>query len=429
MSHFMHWCGLCPVAAVSTLLFYGVIVAALCSRSWREWVLARLAPPPPSTHAYSGALDAYRGLAALVVAFAHTVFFCYPIFWASMRCAPYLISSGGGRQAVPVFVMLSGLLIFRSLRKMNGAQDLRDYVRRRFLRIYPLYLVTAVAGICVGQAGFKIPAILSELFMLRSLNFPVFTNPPAWSLYVEVCFYVFLPIFVVATGRRAFWASVAAFCVLLFVDYAAAREMRLWKFFFVGIMVSHVSDWLAARVRRPAAKEALGTALFLAGATLMFIDLRNHDWFSDLKIVPSCIPEAGNTGYTVGLALGFSLVLLGSFASGLVSRVVGIWPLRVLGTISYSLYLIHPFYLLANFPQMVFSKVGSPQAFAAACGAAPWWYGFFVFFPGVLLWSAASYIAIERPFLMMRPVRPVRPAAGNEAREEKPFAIAVRKAA
>ncbi len=421
MSHFMHWCGLCPVAAVSTLLFYAAVLVALFAKKPREWVLARLAPPPPSTHTHFGALDAYRGFAALLVAFAHTVFFCYPIFWASKDCAPYLISNGGNR-AVPVFVMLSGLLIFRSLRKMNGVQDLRDYVRRRFLRIYPLYLITAVAGVCVGQAGFKMPAILSELFMLRSLNFPVFVNPPAWSVYVEVCFYIFLPIFVVATGRRTFWASVAAFWVLLFVDYAGSREMRLWKYFFVGIIVSHVSDWLAARVRRPTAKEALGISLFLAGATLMFIDIRNHDWFTDLKIVPNVDGGA----QTVGLALGFSLVLLGSFSSAVVSRATGIWPLRVLGTISYSLYLIHPFYLLANFPQMVFSKVGSPQAFAAACGVAPWWYGFFVFFPGVLLWSAASYIAIERPFLMMRPVRP---AAGNEAREGKTAAIEIRKAA
>ena len=424
MAHFAHWCAVCPVATVSTLLFYGALLAALFNKRLRVWTLARLAPPPPSTHAYSGALDAYRGFAALLVAFAHMVFFCYPIFWASKDCAPYLISNGGNR-AVPVFVMLSGLLIFRSLRKMNGLQDLRDYVRRRFLRIYPLYLVTAVAGVCVGQAGFKISTILSELFMLRTLNFPTYVNPPAWSLYVEVLFYVFLPIFVVATGRRAFWASVVAFWVLVFVDYAGGtREMQMWKYFFAGVIVSYAADWLAARVTRPAAREALGISLFLAGAALMVIDVRGHDWFTDLKLVPN--RDGG--ARTVGLALGFSLVLLGTFSSAVASRAIAVWPLRVLGTISYSIYLIHPFYLLANFPRLAFAKViaQQPQPFFAAYGVAPWWYGFFVFFPGVLLWSAVSYIVIERPFLMMRPVRP---AAGNEPREDKPVSIAHRTAA
>jgi peptidoglycan/LPS O-acetylase OafA/YrhL len=82
---------------------------------------------------------------------------------------------------------------------------------------------------------------------------------------------------------------------------------------------------------------------------------------------------------------------------------MGVWPLRVVGTISYSLFLIHPFYLLVNFPQLVFARVGGAQPFFEPNAVAPWWYGFFLFLPGMLLWSAISYIVIKRPFKRMRP--------------------------
>ena len=418
MSHFAHWCAMCPIATVSTLLFYGALLAVLFRKRPRDWVLARLAAPLPSTHAYSGALDAYRGYAAVLVAVGHTISFCYPVFNNAGRSSHIIMN--GGHQAVPVFVMLSGLLIFRSLKKLNGVQDLRDYVRRRFLRIYPLYLVTALAGIAVGQAGFKISSILSELFMLRSLNFPLIVNPPSWSLYVEVVFYTFLPLFVVATGQWNKWASAAAFTVLLFADPGSNRELMVWKYFFAGILTSHAADWLAARAMRPSVREAVGLGLFLLGTLFMGLDVFGHDWFIDLKVIPDVGPGYRYSGYTIGLALGFSLTLLGTFSSALISKALGVWPLRVFGTISYSIYLVHPFYLLANFPQMDFHKVGAVQEFFAAYGTAPWWYGPFAFFPGLFLWSAVSYIVIERPFLLMRPIRPL---AAAEAKPEAPAVV------
>jgi peptidoglycan/LPS O-acetylase OafA/YrhL len=400
MSVFQTYCRLAPVATISTLLFVGAVLLALVNRRYREWVTARLAPALPSTHAYSGALDSYRGIAASLVAIAHMVFWCYPVFWLSLHRLPYLISYGGNK-AVPVFVMLSGFLIFRSVRKVASLQDLRDYARRRFLRIFPLYFVTALVGLAVGQVALSVPTVLAELFMLRSLSFPTFINPPAWSLYVEVCFYVALPLFVVATGRWVIWASVGAFFVLLLADPVGPRELHLWKFFCVGIVVSHLAELLAHLPKRRILREAVGFALVALGVALLYYDFHGHDWFGDLGIVAK-----NSAGYTVGLACGFGLVMLGTLSSEVVSRAAGVWPLRVVGTISYSLFLIHPFYLLANFPQLVFAGVGQAQPFFEAYGMAPWWYGFFLFFPGLLLWSAVSYVVIERRFQMMRPRQP-----------------------
>jgi peptidoglycan/LPS O-acetylase OafA/YrhL len=423
MSVFQTYCRLTPVATLSTLLFYGAVLVALFSRRYRAWMTARLAPALPSNHAYSGALDSYRGIAAAVVAFAHMGYFCYPLFWASVLRFPYLIAKGGNK-AVPVFVMLSGFLIYRSVRKVASLQDLQDYARRRFLRIFPLYVVTALAALAVGQVALTVPTVLAELLMLRSLSFPTFINPVTWSLYVEVCFYVALPVFVVATGRWVLWASVGAFFALLFADPAGPREMDLWKYFFVGIVVSHLTDWLAARPRPRLLREALGVALFAAGAVLLYYDFHEHDWFGNLGLLTENPSGYGEVG-TVGLACGFGLVMVGTLTSQAVSRIAGVWPLRVVGTISYSLFLIHPFYLLVNFPQLMLVGGVHPQPSFAPLGVAPWWYGFFLFFPGMLLWAAASYIAIERPFQMMRPQR-AKPRQEGAAQEV--FTVARRAA-
>ena len=98
MESFTHWLYLFPIATVSTILFYGLVLAALFHTRYRRWLAARLVTPFPSTYAYSGVLDSYRGMAAVLVAFAHMTFWCYPLFWASKDCFPYLISYGGIKQ-------------------------------------------------------------------------------------------------------------------------------------------------------------------------------------------------------------------------------------------------------------------------------------------------------------------------------------------
>lgn len=405
-----HWAAALPVAAVSTAVLYLAALYLLFAPGHRRRLLGLYVTPVPSTHAYSGALDGYRGLAAAMVAFAHIVFFCYPVFWDSKDCYPYLISYGGNK-AVPVFVMLSGFLIYRSVRKVGTAADLRDYARRRFLRIYPLYFVTTVALFAVGQVTCKPRTVVPELLMLRTLGYPTYGNPPTWSLYVEVIFYVFLPVFAVATGRRAGWAALVGFVGLTVSDPTGPRELWVWKYFCLGILASEAADWLAGRRWPGWCREAAGAALFAAGLGLLYHDLggKDADWFSRWTGVPHNLAE-----YTIGLGVGFGLVVVGTMCSRAVSTAAGVWPLRFLGTISYSVFLVHPFYILANFPQMKFPQVGGVQPFFQEFGTAPWWYGFFVFSPGLVLWAAVTYAVVERPFLMMRPGKPADQGKGAE---------------
>ena len=75
-------------------------------------------------------------------------------------------------------------------------------------------------------------------------------------------------------------------------------------------------------------------------------------------------------------------------------------PLRLLGLISYSVYLIHLFYILANFPQIgLFTRAGTTPSYEQMrlLPQMPVWYLPLVFFPGALMWGVVSYVLVERP--------------------------------
>ena len=163
----------------------------------RRRVTALLVLPGSTNQSHLPSLDAFRGLAALFVATYHTWQWPEPAFKSTFDWAPFIVS---GEKAVPTFVILSGLLIYRALKKVRTIDDLRRYVRRRFLRVFPVYLTVAVVTVGFFHSfSDKIPLLqyfLAEVFMLRSIGFPRFLTPQAWSLYVEILFYVVAPIFV-----------------------------------------------------------------------------------------------------------------------------------------------------------------------------------------------------------------------------------------
>ncbi|OQA34726.1 MAG: Acyltransferase family protein [Betaproteobacteria bacterium ADurb.Bin341] len=393
------WLKFNGVATISAAAFY-LFLLAMVIPSVRAWAGRTLSLPYPSTNKEIAALDSYRGGAASLVTMAHIWVFSQPTFNATQQQWWHFLAVGGNK-AVPIFVILSGFLIFRAVKNIQTLEDLNRYIKRRFLRIYPVYLFVLLLGYVVGQAVFDLPNFLSQVFMIRSIN-PVYlkyVNPPSWSLFVEVLFYAVLPIWVVTFRNRLMTAAIVSFVVLLFVDPLASRELWLWKYFFVGIFVSEIVDRYAAAI-----SEKIAIFTFFAGCLLLYLDFQVgpngtlFDWFAALKIVPKNLAE-----YSVGLACASSLILIGTLCSPRIARVMSIKPFRVLGAISYSLFLIHPFFILAVFPKFDFTKAGQVQNLVDPVVYAPAWYVPAIMFPGVLVWAIVCFILVERPFLLRRP--------------------------
>lgn len=384
-----------PIATVSSAAFYGLMIAAAVPAS-RARLVRYFSHPISPQQSFLSSMDALRGFAAAFVAFAHCWHWTYPVFYKTQLTVPAL---GYGAKAVPMFALLSGFLIYRSVRKMETREDARYYIARRIFRIYPLYLLSVALCLVLGQVASDnrdigtLAYLVSEIFMLRSLGFPLFANPVTWSLYVEVIFYVFLPIYAMFVGRaRILPASIVMLVVLILADQVPGREFQLWKYFFFGIIASELS----LRFERELGTW-IGSAILATGTLLLILDIGGprYDWVAHSGLVKRNLSE-----YTVGLGIAFAMIAASVPHVAPAGRILNLFPLRFIGVVSYSVFIVHPFYLMVNFPDLILRRVGAQTELWRTHEAMADWYMPLLFAPGIFAWAAITFVLIERPALI-----------------------------
>ena len=152
---------------------------------------------PRSSH-----LDGIRGLAALGVLLFHCIYATG--YWGSLYRQSHAVGAliaNAANFCVCIFFALSGFLLFREflgaiLFDEDRAPTAR-FLARRFLRIYPAYWA-ALLGFVVLIGYDKLRGSVFGLVTLTERNLNRTAEMPgipvAWTLYIEVAFYVFLPI-------------------------------------------------------------------------------------------------------------------------------------------------------------------------------------------------------------------------------------------
>lgn len=162
---------------------------------------------------FNYALEALRGIAALMVVWGHFI-----VHKGQVDPAFGPVGIGAyrapGHFAVLVFFVLSGYVIGLAHRRAMTASEVLLYLRKRFTRIYPMYVLALVAGFAVSPLSRSSATIGWHLvFGINGLPAPtIFANNPLWSLQYEVLFYLlFVPLSML--GARPAW--VASSSVLL----------------------------------------------------------------------------------------------------------------------------------------------------------------------------------------------------------------------
>jgi peptidoglycan/LPS O-acetylase OafA/YrhL len=137
-------------------------------------------------------LDVLRGVAVLMV-LGHHRYLWQP--WAK-----------AGWAGVQLFFVLSGFLIsgllFREYQR-SGQIDLRRFLIRRGLKIYPaFYVFIALTVLYQARAGtyFSLDQLLAELLFVQNYHHGVWEH--TWSLAVEEHFYILLPVTLWLLCRR-----------------------------------------------------------------------------------------------------------------------------------------------------------------------------------------------------------------------------------
>jgi peptidoglycan/LPS O-acetylase OafA/YrhL len=128
----------------------------------------------------------------------------------------------GGPIGVSIFFCLSGFLITKILIGLpsTSALNIANFVFRRFMRIFPLYVATISAAILLAwlYRPERLPHLIAGLpGLLTFTQLPTgagYATAVAWSLHAEFWFYVCFPIvFAITYKRRLLPLAIAALIV------------------------------------------------------------------------------------------------------------------------------------------------------------------------------------------------------------------------
>ena len=328
-------------------------------------------------------LETLRGLAALVVAMSHgRCAFVEPN--STPNVVNFVLNVFQPASAVVVFFVLSGYVLGKSL---TGDTNYIAFAARRLLRILPAFVVSVLFAYFVVSSVRIEPAPASTSAFFQSVFWPAPTwgdlfdnllligsrvNGPTWSIWPELVGSAILPIVVGIHGRIPQRFQWLVFTIL--ATALAFSQVRLFLYFYAGYFVApQISNAVAERPIARSIVLVVGLALLIAFG---------HDPV-DLKsrtIIPS----------------GIAATLLIAAIASTRYRLLEIGPLRFLGRVSYSFYLLHwpVFYLCV----MAFLK-----AAPVLSGAATNLIVMGVSISVTLVLAFLSYRFVERPFMSFRP--------------------------
>lgn len=346
---------------------------------------------------YLPQIDGLRFVAVFcVVVLLHTIHFVDEKFYGNAleqnTFWSNLVLEGG--HGVGLFFMISGFILslpFARWRLKNGRPVvLRRYYLRRLTRLEPPYLIillilfAAEVWIIKSTTVFELlphlgaSAVYQHLVLYRGLS-PIL--PISWSLEIEVQFYILAPLFFLLFRIRSrIWRrGILLLAILAGLPFWTANLYNWFlvcylHLFFCGMLLADLYCNDAELIRNP----RWGCIAALASLAVLFFVPSFHFF----------------PGYLLKLPCLF-LLMHTALTNPFMKKLFSLKPLVLIGGMCYSIYLLH-FALLSALGKL-FNRLGL---------LSPSWAWFFplvlllaVF---VLLFSAAYFLLVEKPFMRKR---------------------------
>lgn len=339
------------------------------------------------------AMEGLRGFAVFLVFLVHYVTLVQP--WIDEQSVVLVLATALhtiGNTGVDLFFVLSGYLIYSSL--ISRPQKFTLFMSRRVQRIYPAFVPVFLAYVALSfvfPAESKIPRSLTEGIVYLAQNFlllpGLFPIAPmitvAWSLSYEFFFYLTIPLVIVIFNlrqrsvlwRACFFSSLTAMTMIYCVAFGGHIRLTM---FVAGILLHE-----AINSRRVAAPGSLVAFVALVAGLLATL-----------------LPVTGALGSAVkvpALFVSFFVLCLSLFGhpDAWLARAFSWTPLRWLGNMSYSYYLLHGLALKASFLAFARFFPGTEQ------GSVLFWAFLPVMFGLTLIPTTALFLSVERPLSLV----------------------------
>jgi peptidoglycan/LPS O-acetylase OafA/YrhL len=298
-------------------------------------------------------------------------------------------SIGMGWFGVEIFFALSGFIVAlpfaRRAARDAAAPDLGRYFMRRLTRIEPPYILSLTAMYLISRKlWYFLPDYLAGLVYAHQYIFgtPTPFAMIAWSLEVEVSFYILAPwltrVYLIKGNKRRWLLQLL---LIGLCGYAADRWLTphgpariqstlaiMIPYFLAGMLLADL--YAAGMVRRSA---QIGWDLAVAGSAigLIYAVPSNVYWLTPLLIVP---------------------LVAGIFGGRVVNWFLRLRPITLIGGMCYTIYLWHEA-LLAFTPvplKFAFARLSYVASSVVYCLFAV---------PALIALCIPIFLLIEKPFM------------------------------
>jgi peptidoglycan/LPS O-acetylase OafA/YrhL len=302
-----------------------------------------------------------------------------------------------GHFAVTIFIVISGYCLALPVAKRAGLPfSLTSFFKARARRLMPAYAAVVLLSIPVWSLAVVIAgghlnyghialAAAMHIVLIHNLFFATteYLNGPLWSIGLESQIYVVFALLLIPLWRRfGVIAQLAGALVVGFIPHFVFHTLDwtwpwLCGLFGMGVVAASCTTRIESLRRVPWGVLALAALAIGVVLTAPFVDGTTQDgalWPADLAI---------------GAAVALFFVAASANDRILPARFLALRPVVVLGSFSYSLYLIH-----APLVDLTGACLAHWHAGAAAAIVA---YGILI--PAVVALAYGFYRVFERPFM------------------------------
>jgi peptidoglycan/LPS O-acetylase OafA/YrhL len=271
---------------------------------------------------------------------------CFRLILALVVFTSHESREAVGTAAVDVFFALSGYWIFRMYEQKYSKtiSPYFTYLTSRMWRLLPTFLLLNTAAVLIDVFYLKVNllpggwladfhAVFSNLFILGYSSMSYLPLVTAWSLDMEVQFYLIAPILIWLVKKRPRTVLAAAACISLFFNFYPIPILTgIFVFFVIGLSAAALS-W------KPSPRLVIASLILLI---LVFTLTLLSPW---RYVIYMQTPPNPMQNYNDAMNALFALIAM-PIAFYTTSRKGGRHD-STLGELSYIVYLLHwPFVVL-----------------------------------------------------------------------------------
>ena len=281
-------------------------------------------------------LDSARGLAAWSVLIFHTIL-VYNFEIAGTKMPAWQLAGlkvvFNGSEAVSFFFVLSGFVLAASLKDLRGDFFFPNYILKRLLRIYPLYIVAVVTAFFMA-ADRKVFYLVQELLLTTGVHYLI---PPGWTMGIEVVLSLLMPVLVITLrDRRIFYGLI----VLMLFSYKFVSPFLFHFLLGVWIQDFYRSGRTVARLNDTRALWVILPVCILFYSLRHIAPLLPHFEYG-VHLLSDIIGMDRDIIYFYFSGAASAVFILLLLQSGRLQAILNHHFLAFIGRISFSLYLLH----------------------------------------------------------------------------------------